>query len=76
MVTSERREDEYKKMSVKLITVFGATGQQGNAVAKALLAKNYKVRAVTRSPDNAKAQELKKLGAEIAQVKNMDNRHE
>ncbi len=64
-------------MSVKLITVFGATGQQGNAVAKALLSKNvYKVRAVTRSPDNAKAQELKRLGAEIAQVKNMDNRHD
>ncbi len=63
-------------MSSKLITVFGATGQQGNAVAKALLAKNYKVRAVTRSPDNARAQELKTLGAEIAQVKNMDNMQE
>lgn len=63
-------------MSSKLITVFMATGQQGNAVAKALLANNYKVRAVTRNPDNVKAQELKKLGAEIVQVKNMDNRQD
>ncbi len=63
-------------MSSKLISVFGATGQQGNAVARALLAKNYKVKAVTRNPDNDKAQELKKLGAEIAQVKNMDDTQE
>ena len=56
----------------KLITVFGATGNQGNAVARALLNKKYKVRAVTRNPDNGKAKELKELGAEIVQVKNMD----
>ena len=31
------------------------------------------MRAVTRNPDNAKAKELKELGAEIAQVTNMDN---
>ena len=56
----------------RLITVFGATGNQGNAVARALLSKKYKVRAVTRNPDNATAKELKGLGAEIVQVKNMD----
>ena len=60
-------------MSGKLIIVFGATGQQGNSVAKALLTRKYKVRTVTRNPDNAKAKELKELGAEIAQVTNMDN---
>ena len=57
----------------KLITVFGATGQQGGAVARALLAKGYKVRAVTRNPDSPKAKELQAKGAELVQVKNMDN---
>ena len=31
------------------------------------------MRAVTRNPDSAKAKELKELGAEVAQVTNMDN---
>ena len=57
----------------KLITVFGATGQQGGSVARALLAKGYKVRAVTRNPDNPKAKELQAKGAELVQVKNMDD---
>ena len=57
----------------KLITVFGATGQQGGAVARALLAKGYKVRAVTRNPDSPKAKELQAIGAELVQVKNMDD---
>ena len=57
----------------KLITVFGATGQQGGSVARALLAKGYKVRAVTRNPDNPKAKELLAKGAELVQVKNMDD---
>ena len=62
-------------MSGKLIIVFGATGQQGNsiAIAKALLTRKHQVRIVTRNPDNAKAKELKELGAEVAQVTNMDN---
>ena len=49
----------------KLITVFGATGQQGGAVTRALLAKGYKVRVVTRNPDSPKAKELKAKGAEL-----------
>ena len=57
----------------KVFTVFGATGQQGGAVARALLAKGRKVRAVTRNPDNVKAKELQAQGAEIVQVKNMDD---
>ncbi len=57
----------------KLITVFGATGQQGGAVARALLAKGYTVRAVTRNPDSPKAKELQAKGAELVQVKNMDD---
>lgn len=47
----------------KLILVSGATGQQGGAVAKALLAKGQKIRVMTRNPD--KAAVLAKAGAEV-----------
>ena len=57
----------------KVITVFGSTGQQGGAVARALLTKGYQVRAVTRNPDSPKAKELQAKGAELVQVKNMDD---
>ena len=60
-------------MAGKLITVFGATGSQGHPIARALLTKGYNVRALTRNPDNPKAQELKAKGAEVFQVKNMDD---
>ena len=48
-----------------LILVTGATGQQGGSVARELLAKGRKVRVMTRKPDSAPAQELRKLGAEV-----------
>lgn len=57
-------EAERVKMA-KLVTVFGATGGQGNAVARALLASSFKVRAVTRNPASEKAQALKSLGTEV-----------
>jgi len=49
----------------KIILVTGATGQQGGAVARELLAGGHKVRAMTRKPDGPAAQALKKLGAEV-----------
>ncbi|MGG6269291.1 NmrA/HSCARG family protein [Leptolyngbya sp. AN03gr2] len=49
----------------KIITVFGATGIQGNAVAKRLLQDGWKIRAVTRDAKSAKAQALSALGADI-----------
>jgi uncharacterized protein YbjT (DUF2867 family) len=49
------------------ILVTGATGQQGGAVARELLARGYHVRASTRKPDAEKAQTLAKLGAEVVQ---------
>lgn len=54
--------------SDKFITVFGATGTQGNAVAKQLLQKGWQVRAVTRNPDSEKAQTLSVLGANIVRA--------
>lgn len=47
------------------ILVTGATGKQGGAVARELLAKGYRVRAMTRKPDAENARALAKLGAEI-----------
>lgn len=52
-----------------LITVFGATGRQGGAVARALLARRrWRVRAVTRRPQSAAAQALAAAGAELCQA--------
>jgi uncharacterized protein YbjT (DUF2867 family) len=47
------------------LTVFvtGATGQQGGAVARILLARGHRVRALTRNPASAAAQKLAALGA-------------
>ncbi|MGH7318219.1 MAG: NmrA/HSCARG family protein [Candidatus Rokuibacteriota bacterium] len=48
-----------------LILVTGATGQQGGAVARELLARGHKVRAMTRKPDGPAAQALARLGADV-----------
>lgn len=47
------------------ILVTGATGQQGGAVARALLDKGQKVRVMTRNPEKAVA--LAKAGADVVQ---------
>ena len=52
-------------MNDKIIAVTGATGQQGGAVARKLLADGWKVRALTRDTNKPAAQELASLGAEI-----------
>jgi uncharacterized protein YbjT (DUF2867 family) len=50
----------------KIIAVVGATGVQGGAVARALLADGeFAVRALTRSVDSAGARELAGLGADV-----------
>ena len=52
-------------MDNKIIAVTGATGQQGGAVSRKLLAEGWKVRALTRDPQKPAAKELAALGAEI-----------
>jgi uncharacterized protein YbjT (DUF2867 family) len=48
------------------ILVTGATGQQGGAVARLLLARGRQVRALTRRADSPAASELRSRGAELA----------
>ncbi|NRP70831.1 Quinone oxidoreductase 2 [Ensifer psoraleae] len=47
------------------VLVTGATGQQGGAVAQALLARGHRVRALTRKPDSDAARQLASAGADV-----------
>jgi uncharacterized protein YbjT (DUF2867 family) len=47
------------------VLVAGATGQQGGAVARALLSRGHRVRALTRKPDSDPARQLASAGADI-----------
>uniref|UniRef100_Q8K2T1-3 Isoform 3 of NmrA-like family domain-containing protein 1 n=1 Tax=Mus musculus TaxID=10090 RepID=Q8K2T1-3 len=50
----------------KLVVVFGATGAQGGSVARALLEDGtFRIRVVTRNPEQRAAKELKQQGAEV-----------
>ncbi|KAK9482199.1 hypothetical protein V1527DRAFT_477178 [Lipomyces starkeyi] len=54
----------------KLITVFGATGNQGGSVIRAVLAdpvlsKEFRIRGITRDASKPAAQELKSKGVEM-----------
>jgi len=55
-----------------LILVMGATGNQGQAVARELLSRGHRVRATTRRPDGEPARALAALGAEIVQAEFAD----
>jgi len=52
-----------KKNNIILVT--GATGNQGGAVARHLLKNGYKIRVMTRKPQDDKAGVFKALGAEV-----------
>ena len=62
-------------MNDKIIAVTGATGQQGGAVARKLLAEGWKIRALTRDTEKPAARELASLGAEVVPG-DMENRAE
>ena len=64
-------------MSQKIITVFGATGNQGGSTALAIfnssdLSSKYKVRAITRDPSKPTSQALAAKGAELTQADTND----
>lgn len=55
----------------RIIAVVGATGAQGGGLVRAILsdpAGGYSVRALTRKPSSAKAQQLAQLEAEVVQA--------
>ncbi|RPA74898.1 NAD(P)-binding protein [Ascobolus immersus RN42] len=57
----------------KLITVYAATGTQGSAVARSLLANpNFSVRGTTRNPSSDKAKALAAEGVEIVKADGFD----
>src|SRR5512145_2351923 len=60
-------------MNNKIIAVTGATGQQGGAVARKLLADGWNVRALTRDLNKPAAQALASAGAELI-AGDMDSR--
>jgi uncharacterized protein YbjT (DUF2867 family) len=62
-------------MNNKIIAVTGATGQQGGAVARKLLAEGWKVRALTRDLNKPAAQAFSQAGAELV-AGDMDSRSE
>src|SRR5215218_9722039 len=51
----------------RLIVVTGATGKQGGAVARSLLNRGFRIRALTRNPQKPEAQALADQGAEVVQ---------
>ncbi|KAL3430005.1 hypothetical protein BDV09DRAFT_189642 [Aspergillus tetrazonus] len=56
-----------------LITIYGATGNQGGAVARSLLKNpSFRVRALTRNPDSPHSKALAEKGAEIRAANGLD----
>ena len=51
----------------KVVLVTGATGRQGGAVVRHMLAKAWKLRALTRRPEAYEAQSLARQGMQIVQ---------
>ena len=60
--------------SDRIIAVTGATGRQGGAVARHLLAGGWQVRALTPTPENEPARKLAALGAEVIRADMADPR--
>jgi len=53
---------------IGVVAVTGATGRQGGAVARHLLADGWPIRAVTRRPDGPAARALAALGADVVRA--------
>jgi uncharacterized protein YbjT (DUF2867 family) len=62
MTAEERTQHMPRELTV---VVTGATGKQGGAVARGLLERGHKVRAVTRDPDSSQAKSLANAGATL-----------
>lgn len=58
----------------KILTVFGATGNQGGSVIRTILAdpilsKEWKIRGITRDPSKQAAKDLVAKGVEVVSVR-------
>ena len=51
----------------KTVLITGATGRQGGAVIRHMLPKGWKLRALTRNPGSATAQDLTRQGIDVVQ---------
>jgi uncharacterized protein YbjT (DUF2867 family) len=59
---------EARMATDNVVLVSGATGRQGGAIARALLSRGWKVRAMSRKPLGEAAQQLRDLGAEVVRA--------
>jgi uncharacterized protein YbjT (DUF2867 family) len=62
MTAGERNQNMAQKLTV---VATGSTGKQGGAVARGLLERGHKVRAVTRDPNSSQARSLANAGATL-----------
>jgi uncharacterized protein YbjT (DUF2867 family) len=62
LIAGERNQNMAQELTV---VVTGSTGKQGGAVARGLLERGHKVRAVTRDPNSSHAKSLAKAGATL-----------
>src|SRR5258706_3362261 len=62
MTAGERKQNMVQELTV---VVTGSTGNQGGAVARGLLERGHKVRAVTRDPGSSRAKALANAGATL-----------
>jgi uncharacterized protein YbjT (DUF2867 family) len=62
MTAGERKQNMAQELTV---VVTGSTGNQGGAVARGLLERGHKVRAVTRDPNSSQAKSLANAGATL-----------
>src|SRR5438128_6284739 len=62
LTAGERKQNMAQKLTV---VVTGSTGKQGGSVARGLLERGHKVRAVTRDPNSSQAKLLANAGATL-----------
>src|SRR5450631_1091890 len=62
MTAGERKQNMAQELTV---VVTGSTGKQGGAVARGLLERGHKVRAITRDPNSSQAKSLANAGATL-----------
>src|SRR5258707_3141726 len=68
-VGARQRSTARVGLPMKTILITGVTGHQGGAVAQALQGKGFRLRGLTRKPDNERAAALARSGVDVDVVK-------